>query len=409
MTDPIRPVPRWLHVWAVATLFATLLLLGIGQVVTSHAAGMADPLWPTEPWYVFSTATPGEKERFRQDSAYFVEHSHRIAAFTVGGLVTVLALGLAASDPRRTLRWVAVGGALVLLVGFGEFHRELMAQNKLIASGTLSKADIKLPARGTPVALLGLAVALGVAASGLFRRGGAVRFLGTLALVAVMVQGLFGGVRVLMNELIGPDLAMIHGMFAQVVFGLLTAVAVLSARREPASDGEAGERPVFGWWPVALAVLVFVQVVFGAMVRHAAGPLTQRLHMFTAFVATVAVLWFVRAVRANPAARARAGSLSHLLGMLLVIQVYLGVEVWLARFGVVGLTEPERMTPLYIATRTLHALVGSGVWAASLAIALRLWRPAGRSHTLEVHTFGAAADSAPSAAAVGSLARGDAR
>ncbi|MBY0456799.1 MAG: hypothetical protein K2V38_05645, partial [Gemmataceae bacterium] len=87
MSDTLRAVPRWLHVWAVATLLATLLLLGIGQVVTSHAAGMADPLWPTEPWYVFSTATASERERFRQDSAFFVEHSHRIAAFGVGGAV----------------------------------------------------------------------------------------------------------------------------------------------------------------------------------------------------------------------------------------------------------------------------------------------------------------------------------
>lgn len=173
MTDPSRIVPRWLHVWGVVTLVATFFLLAVGQLVTSFAAGMADPLWPTEPWYVFHTATPDEKERFRNDSKYFLEHSHRVFAFGVGGLVIVLALGLWWTEPRKVARWVALAGVCVLIAGFGEFHRELMAQNKRIVAGELSKADIQLPVRGMSVALTGLAVALAVAASGLFTHSGA--------------------------------------------------------------------------------------------------------------------------------------------------------------------------------------------------------------------------------------------
>ena len=43
------------------------------------------------------------------------------------------------------------------------------------------------------------------------------RLLGTAALIAVMIQGLLGGFRVKLNDLVGTDLAAVHGIFAQVV------------------------------------------------------------------------------------------------------------------------------------------------------------------------------------------------
>ena len=45
-----------------------------------------------------------------------------------------------------------------------------------------------------------------------------------------MIQGLFGGFRVMLNELVGTDLATVHGIFAQVVFCLLISIAVLTGR-----------------------------------------------------------------------------------------------------------------------------------------------------------------------------------
>ena len=98
-----RPAPRWLHAWAVLTTAATFVLLLLGQLVTSYRAGMADPVWPTEPWYVFHTATESEKARFKEEFAFFIEHSHRIAGWTVGGLVTVLAIGHPRAEARHEL------------------------------------------------------------------------------------------------------------------------------------------------------------------------------------------------------------------------------------------------------------------------------------------------------------------
>lgn len=380
MTDPLRPVPRWLHLWAVVAVLATFVLLAIGQLVTSFAAGMADPVWPTEPWYVFHSASDAEKERFRKDYKFILEHSHRIAGWTVGGIVIVLAGGVLWTDPRKGARWVALAGLVVLVLGYGEFHGGLIRTQKDVPA-----ANVRLPLRGVQVALAGLAVMLAAVASGAVvrTRGAGLRLLAALALVAVMIQGLLGGFRVKLNELAGTDLAAFHGIFAQVVFGLLAAVAVLSAR--PSVSRGASSRLAHS--AAMLALVVFVQVAFGAMVRHYPVPLSQRLHFATAFLATALAVWVLRAVFADPAARARAGWIAPALAALLAVQLYLGIEAWLAKFGAYMLPELVPITPEGGAIRTLHALVGSGVWAVALALALRLRRtPTSHTNRLETDT-----------------------
>jgi heme A synthase len=379
MTDPFpRPVPRWLHVWAVVSVVATFVLLAIGQFVTSFGAGMADPVWPTEPWYVFHTATEGEKVKFREQFAFFIEHTHRIAGWTVGGLVSVLAVGVWWTEPRKAARWAAVVGLFVLLVGYGEFHRGLMAQRDKVAT------DVRVPVGAVGVALAGSGLVLAVVVSGLVarQRGAGARLLATLALVAVMIQGLLGGFRVKLNELVGTDLAAFHGAFAQVVFGLLVALAVVTARPGPAPNANPQTRRLHRW-AVALAHLIFLQVVFGALVRHYPVPLSQRLHFLTAFLATILAVLVIRAVLTTPPARARSGAFAWLLAGLVVVQLYLGVEAWMARFGQYTLPELVKVTPESGAIRSFHALVGSGVWAAALAVALRLRPVRSPANTLE--------------------------
>lgn len=384
MTDPLpRPVPRWLHVWAVVTALACLVLLAIGQLVTSFGAGMADRVWPTEPWYVFRTATESEKTRFREEFGFFIEHSHRIAGWTIGGLTIVLCAGLLWTEPRRVARFVALAGMLVLIVGYGDLHRGLMAQKDA------PTRDVILPGGPLQSTLTGAAVMLASVASGFAfgARGTGLRLTGGLALVAVMIQGLLGGFRVKLNDWIGSDFPVIHGVFAQVVFGLLVMIATYSARPAPLT-GDPGEARRLRRWANAFAHLIFIQVVFGAMVRHYPLPLPQRLHFVTAFAALAVAVWLLRAVFASPDGRGRAGWAAWALSGLIALQLYLGVEAWMAKFGAYTLPELVPVTPAGGAIRTLHALIGSAVWATSLVLVIRL-----RSATVSVDTL----DRAPSA------------
>src|SRR5262249_55820749 len=67
------------------------------------------------------------------------------------------------------------------------------------------------------------------------RHGGWLRALAVITLLAVMFQGLLGGLRVRLNALYGKELAPVHGVFAQVVFCLLVALAALTGK--PAAAG----------------------------------------------------------------------------------------------------------------------------------------------------------------------------
>ena len=80
-----------------------------------------------------------------------------------------------------------------------------------------------------------------------------------------------------------------------------------------------------------------------------------------AFLATGIVVWVLRTVFADSAARARAGWTAPVLAMLIAVQLVLGVEAWMAKFGTYTLPELVPVTVENATTRTLHALVGSGV------------------------------------------------
>lgn len=367
MTDPLetaRPVPRWLHLGAILAVVATLLLLVIGQLVTSFRAGMADPVWPTEPWYLFSN--------YKLDLGYLIEHSHRIAGYSIGLIAILLSLSLWLTE-QSLARWIATVGLLILVAGYGEFHRGLIAQRDV------SAVDVRLPLNSVIIIAVGLLVVFGTGAILLVlgKRGAGLRLLGSTALVAVMIQGLLGGFRVKLNELVGTDLAAVHGIFAQIVLSLMVLLAVLTEKpstlTSPQSDARARS---LGLWAIALTLLIFTQIIWGAIIRHDPTPLMQRFHFLTAFLAVAVAVLIIRAIVTNSAARARAGMAVWLLSGLLVAQLYLGVEAWMMKFGTYTLPELVPVTQENATIRTLHALIGSGILASSLTLAVRLRRTA---------------------------------
>jgi cytochrome c oxidase assembly protein subunit 15 len=101
----------WLHRFAVLVAACTVLLLTAGAMVTSTDSGLAVPDWPnTYGHFMFSF--PLEK----MVGGIFYEHGHRMIASAVGLLTIVLAVWTWRVDPRRWVRWLAIGalGAVIL-------------------------------------------------------------------------------------------------------------------------------------------------------------------------------------------------------------------------------------------------------------------------------------------------------
>jgi cytochrome c oxidase assembly protein subunit 15 len=93
-----------------------------------------------------------------------------------------------------------------------------------------------------------------------------VRRLGWLALVAVIVQGLLGGLTVLF--LLPDAISISHAGLAQIFFGLTVAVALVTSAgwRRPAAppiDDETLRRRV-----LVLTAVVYAQILIGATMRH---------------------------------------------------------------------------------------------------------------------------------------------
>jgi heme A synthase len=291
----------------------------------------------------------------------------------VGGIVSLLIVGLWWTEPRRIAKWLGVTGLVIAIGGFGELHRGLMAQ------GNVLPVDMQIP-MGSVVALaVGFSLVFATALLGLLLgvKNAGLRLLGTAALLAVMIQGLLGGFRVKLNELVGTDLAAVHGIFAQVVLSLLILLAVLTEKLSFTSQQSEKSAKSLGMWAFALTALLFVQIIWGAIIRHDPTPLMQRLHFLTAFLALTIAVLLLRAVFANAEARSRIGWIGLVLGGLLVAQLYLGVEAWLVKFGAYTLPELVPITTENATIRTLHALIGSGILMSSLTLAVRLRRTLG--------------------------------
>src|SRR5262249_23150831 len=119
--------------------------------------------------------------------------------------------------------------------------------------------------------------------------GSGVRLLGVVLLVGVMAQGILGGLRVYLNALVGPELAAVHGVFSQIVLAVAVAVVVYSApRRDVPADDRWHADAALVRWGVLSAVVVFGQIVAGALLRHTPSPLGPRLHLLGAFLVVFA-------------------------------------------------------------------------------------------------------------------------
>jgi cytochrome c oxidase assembly protein subunit 15 len=199
------PNNRGLHRFAVLTALATLALIGIGGLVTSHEAGMSVPDWPTSYGYnMFFFPL----DKWWHGGNIFYEHSHRLFASGVGFLTTILMVWLLLKDRRKWMKW-----------------------------------------------------------------------LGVAAFLAVVLQGVLGGLRVILFK---DQIGIFHATLAQLFFTLTCAIALFTSkwwaeRRAPArqavSPADDGRLESVRGAPLAriflaTTLLILLQLILGATMRH---------------------------------------------------------------------------------------------------------------------------------------------
>jgi heme A synthase len=352
------------------------VLLTLGAIVTSFRVGMADPIWPTRPWHLLTIDWSEPK------AGFLVEHAHRLTGFAVGGAVAILALGIWLTERKPALRWAGFIAIVLLLGAFGQLHGTLMQQQRLFREAQESVTSpsqlVALPqpnwavAAGPTLAALGLVGIATLAALRFGSPGRGVRALAALLLVGVMAQGMLGGLRVYLDALLGTQLAAIHGVSSQVVLALAVAVFVmLRQRRLAPADDRMQHESAARRAAIVTAVLVFSQVIAGAILRHTQSPLGPRLHLLLAFAILAAAIVMGRLLSDAPRPIRRLKSLLH---AVIGVQLLLGIEAWLMKYADGFAAAPFQPVTLTDATvRTAHTVVGYGVFAVSVALAMQLF------------------------------------
>lgn len=205
----------------------------------------------------------------------------------------------------------------------------------------------------------------------------AVRWLAVAAVGLVVVQGLLGGARVLLDD---KTVAKVHACTGPLFFAVAVAIATAtrpqaatSARRISAEP--PGPRVIVASTAAAgLVIASYLQLVAGAQLRHmdaTVDPFTFRwlVGVHVAGAAIVAAVAFVLAW-ANASAPAATRGWSWLIAGLIVAQVLLGCGAWVASWGLPSGLLPADWQPAraVVARSTTGALVVTGHVLLGMAI-----------------------------------------
>jgi cytochrome c oxidase assembly protein subunit 15 len=182
----------WLSRFAAFAAVATLALIALGGLVTSHGVGMSVPDWPTTYGYNMFLFPISQWV-----GGIFYEHTHRLAASAVGLLTVLLAVWLWLKESRAWVRW-----------------------------------------------------------------------LGLIAVLAVVFQGVLGGLRVVLYK---DQIGIFHAALAQFFFVLVCSIALFTScwwRNLPKVTAEIAGNRGLRTLLMAGSFLILVQLVLGATMRH---------------------------------------------------------------------------------------------------------------------------------------------
>jgi heme a synthase len=377
----------WLRRYACFTALATLVLIAIGGLVTSHNAGMAVPDWPNSYGYnmfLFPVS--------KWVGGILYEHTHRLWASIVGVLVVGLTRWLGGRRSRLPLGLIGLaevlGGAALLQLGSdwkgAGYFLTGIGGVVLLASAIWARnepSDRPLP------------------------------LLGWLAFVTVQLQGLLGGLRVVLFK---DELGIFHGTLAQVFFVLLCVIAVLTTRWwrrlvgagyrrseasrlvsetvetvdwAPAGSGTSLKRGVnessmgrlrpASWSLTCVTLLILGQLILGATMRHQHAGLA-----IPDFPLAYGKVWpamdsasvehynqtRIEATAVNPITVAQIGlQMAHRIVAVLIL-AGVAFSAWLTRQNLGSKNTVSKMTLGWLVLILSQALLGAAtIWSGKAA------------------------------------------
>ncbi len=206
-------------------------------------------------------------------------------------------------------------------------------------------------------------------------------------LAGVVGQGVLGGLRVVLDERV---LALVHGCVGPLFFAAAAGMVAITSPAWGAAGQRAAPVPArLVRLAVLTAVLSYLQLVLGAVVRHSPhmlGDSAETLfriavyfHVLLATAVTFHVVWL--AVRCWRSKAATGGALA--LVALIGVQILLGASSWIVKYGMpswatqlIGETGHFNRASDFASAAILagHGAIGALIVAVSVVIAVRVVR-----------------------------------
>ena len=281
---------------------------------------------------------------------------HRIARLTagatfllivIGGIVTSTESGLAVPD------WPTTFGYNMFLYPLSE-----------MVGGILYEHSHRLMGSLVGLLTIGLFIFLLVRDSRKW-----LKWLGLAAVVAVIVQGVLGGLRVTQ---INRNFAIVHACLAQAFFALLCGIAWFTSRdwRRVKEEFHIEAAQKLRRLSLITTCLIYVQLIFGAILRHTGSRLDA--HLLFAFLVALHIFLLARRVFAvNGGAQGIGQSMPMILLGLLAVQLMLGTGAFFAKLTAFGETFATGLT---VTITTAHVAVGALMLVSSFVLTLRIYR-----------------------------------
>lgn len=198
-----------------------------------------------------------------------------------------------------------------------------------------------------------------------------VRGLGIAALAAAAVQGVLGGLRVV---LAADTLAIVHGAFAHAFFAAVVAIALFTSPgwRMAVAVVRSADALRLRRLAVATTVVLYGQIFLGALVTHRATGLDA--HLFGAALVSAGVIALGFRVAPGRAVWPELVRPAEALGALWLLQLLLALGAYVAKFHAADIP----LGPgLALAFPVSHRLAGGLMLIASLLLTLRICRRTG--------------------------------
>jgi heme a synthase len=193
------------------------------------------------------------------------------------------------------------------------------------------------------------------------------RWLGVVALGAVIVQGVLGGLRV---TLLAQTLAIIHACVAQAFFALVASLVLFTSAewRTPIVPQVTTDAGRVQRLSVITTALIYVQLILGAILRHRGEA--DVLHIVGALVVTVHVVLLTSRIVWNYSNVPVLVKTARVLVVLLGVQLLLGIGAYLGKFTQSG----SSLNPYVVPLATTHVIVGALMLVTCLILTLRSYR-----------------------------------